>query len=511
MAAEITAGLGDIALFAIPGYALTEVVPALRTTSWPRRLAYGFLLGVAIVAGTLYAASHTIGVPVRAPAVWSIVVLVTGTGVAAAALRRSGRRRPVRRRHAPAKLLPLAAAAVGGIVTLGVFADAVTDPVKDFDGRVTWCTQARYVRAAGTVDAAVLQEGRWSISHPRYPLLLPVAQVAAQEAFGADPEKHAFRAIYAAFFPVLLLLVYDGARRWTGRSGAALVALLTAVLPVFRQGEGSAVSAYSDLPLACFWGAGLVLLVFRRGRLETGLAVGLLLGAAVLTKNEGLPLAGSALLVGALAPGISWRRASAARQHRVRRLAVVSLLVLLAAGLLISWRSGIPNREDEDYPALLAETHLGTALLSRSTLFVPAIGARMADWDHWQGFWWMAPLLLCMGWRVLRRPVAWRLLAAALTPLTLGWMAYSLHRDPAYLAAVTWDRFLIQASVPFLLLIAGAATEVSRRRALDTPHERLDRAAAARGISGRGRSPRRAISPTLRRQGRPGGAGSGAA
>jgi hypothetical protein len=158
-------------------------------------------------------------------------------------------------------------------------------------------------------------------------------------------------------------------------------------------------------------------------------------------------------------------------------------------GLLYSWRSGIPNREDDDYPALLSEAHVGLALFSRSTLFVPAIGVRMADWDHWQGFWWMALLLLCIGWRVLRRPVAWRLLAGALTPLTVGWMAYSLHRNPAKLASVTWDRFLIQASVPFLLLIAGAATEVFRGRALDAPHERLDGAAAPRGISGRGRSP----------------------
>jgi hypothetical protein len=492
MATEIIAGLGDVALFAIPGFALADLVPALRATPWPRRIAYGFLLGVAAVSGTLYAASHTVGVPLRAPAVWSIVVLLTGTGVVAAALRRSGRPRSVRGRHGAVKFLPLAATVVGGIVSLGVFADAVTDPVKDFDGRVTWCTQARYVRAAGTVDAEVLHNGRWSISHPRYPLLLPVAQVAAQEAFGADPEKHAFRAIYAAFFPVLLLLVYDGARRWTGRSGAALAALLIAVLPVFRQGEGSASSAYSDLPLACFWGAGLVLLVFRRGRLETGLAAGLLLGAAVLTKNEGLPLVGSALLIGALAPAVGWRRASAARRQRFRRLAVASLLVFLAVGLLFSWKSGIPNREDEDYPARLANLHLDRALLSQAALVVPAIGEKMADWKNWQGFWWMASLLLCIGWRVLRRPVAWRLLAAALTPLTVGWIAYSLHWAPAHLAAVTWDRFLIQASVPFLLLIAGAATEVSRR----APGAPL--VGVRQGLSRRPRPPRAEPSNAIR-------------
>jgi hypothetical protein len=51
--ADLAGGLGAIALFAVPGFALTELFPGLRRRPLPRRAAYGYLLGVATVAGGL--------------------------------------------------------------------------------------------------------------------------------------------------------------------------------------------------------------------------------------------------------------------------------------------------------------------------------------------------------------------------------------------------------------------------------------------------------------------------
>jgi hypothetical protein len=40
--------------------------------------------------------------------------------------------------------------------------------------------------------------------------------------------------------------------------------------------------------------------------------------------------------------------------------------------------------------------------------------------------------------------------------------AYSIFPLPAYLAGVTWERFLLQAAVPLLVLLAYALTEIGR-------------------------------------------------
>ncbi|HVT61853.1 MAG TPA: glycosyltransferase family 39 protein, partial [Thermoanaerobaculia bacterium] len=355
--------------------------PPLRRLSPARRAGYGYLLGVAAVAGTLYAASHVCGVPLRTPAVWTTAALPTFAGLLAAVLRRTRRRRagagrgrafggepgsepvgehpPLPARHAgqrapgrrsrfhPAAVgsaaarwlrrlggpLPAGCVLVAALVCCGLLAEAASDPVHDWDGRMTWTAQARYIRAAGTVDAEALRNGRWYVSHPQYPLLLPIAQVAALEAMGAGPESHLQRGIYAAFYPVLLLLIYDGARRGAGRTAAALAVAAAAGVPFFAFGEGGAFSTYSDLPLACFYGAALLLLLAPRPDLAGGLAAGLLLAAAALTKNEGTLLALLALALG-------WR--SGAGRRRAARRPTPTAAHEVPAGLAPLATSAIP-------------------------------------------------------------------------------------------------------------------------------------------------------------------------
>jgi hypothetical protein len=467
MATELAAGLGNIALYTTAGVALTEFVPALRITPWPRRLAYGYCCGIAAVAGILWGASHFFRVPLRPIPVWTTVGVLIALGMVKAWRgRRAKPAPPTARASRPTPLLTRVlgwlAVSIGTVASLGLFANAITDPIADWDGRMTWCTQARYIRAAGTVDPPVLLDERWFITHPRYPVLLPVAQAAAQEAWGAGVDSHAFRVLYMAFFPAFLLLLYDGARRWSGKAMAAATVLVAALLPVLTLGEGSAQSTYSDFPLACFYGGALILLLGRRARTADGWGAGLLLAAAAGAKNEGLPLAVVALLVGALAPGLRWGP-TGNRRRRLRRLLAAAAPLLLAAGLLLSWQAGIPNRQDEDYPALLAAVDPGEAL-QRPAVILPVVVAKMTNWVHWRGFWYLVPVLLVLGSRTFRRPLAWRFLAAASAPLALAWAGYLVHWDPAYLARATWDRTLIQAALPGLLLVAGAAAEPWRSR-----------------------------------------------
>jgi hypothetical protein len=471
MAADLAGGLGAVALFAVPGYGLTELFPTLRGQPLARRAAYGYLLGVAAVAGGLYALSHACGVALRPPAVWATAAAPALAGLAAGLLRRRRARSEPRPEALPTALRGRALAATrlsalaAALICLGVFAEAATNPPHDWDGRMTWCTQARYIRAAGTVDAGVLLDERWYVSHPQYPLLLPVAQVAAQEAFGADPDAPLPRAVYAAFLPALLLVVYDATRRAAGRTAGALAALAAAATPFLLRGEGGAESTYSDLPLACFYGAALVLLLGPRPRAESGLAAGLLLGAAVLTKNEGTPLACVALVLGWRA-GRSAGAADPADRRSSRtgawRFAAAAAPVVLALALLASWRAGIPNREDESYPELVRAASLWPGIVTNAAAFVPVMVDKMNRFRHWAGLWWLAPAALLAGRRALRHPRVRRYLVAAAGPPAIAWAAYSIHPQPAFLAAVTWERFLLQSAVLLTIVLACALAEVRR-------------------------------------------------
>lgn len=510
MTAELAGGLGAVGLFAVPGFALTELVPGLRAKPPARRAAYGYLLGVTTVAGALYVLSHTLGVPLRPPAVWTAAALPVLAGLAAALLRRRAARRPAaraRERAAAAARRPhglrawierlggwTAAACVLGaaLSCCGIFAEALTNPIHDWDGRMTWGAQARYVRDAGSVDAPVLRDARWFITHPQYPLLLPVAQVAALEAFAADPEAHLPRAIYAAFFPALLLVIYDGARRCAGPLTAALVVLAASAAPFFVRGEGGAESTYSDLPLACFYGAALVVLLAPRPRPGDGWLAGVFLAAAVLAKNEGSALAALALLLGWRAavspaplsarrdaPAASLHDAPAASLHQapeasrevpavsrrrpaLLRFAAATLPLLLALAFFASWRAGIPNRQDENYPDLLRAGGLWPGVVTHVAEFAPVLVDRMAIFKHWVGFWFMVPAVLLAGRRAFRHPRNRRLALAAAGPPAIAWAAYSIHARPAYLAEVTWERFLLQAAVPLFILLACALAELRR-------------------------------------------------
>jgi hypothetical protein len=456
MTGETLAALGGVALFAGAGLGIAELLPGLRALSPPRRLGYAYVLGVAWIAGGLYALSHLGRVPLGRPAVLALAAPATLAGLAQRL--RGGAAAAPRRRRRPAALEWMALAAAA-IVTLGILGDALTNPLRDWDGRMTWAAQARYVRAAGTVDAPVLRDPRGFVTHPRYPLLLPLAQVAVLDLAGSRGDDFPFRATYAAFFPAFLLLVYDGARRWAGRRAAALATLAAALVPfpAFSP-EGGATTAYSDLPLACFYGAALLLLLRRPPRLSQGIAAGLLFAAAALAKQEGAPLAVWALVVSALALGFS-----IARWRGLRGLAphgVAALLLGAALALLVSWAAAIPERYDEDYAGRLSLHALGSGIVARAPLVLAGVRAKMVSFENWTIFWWMTPVVWLAGRRGLARRVALPLALAAAAPLALAWIAYGLDDDPLPLVLMTWNRFLLQAGIPLFLLLALALRSV---------------------------------------------------
>ena len=255
---NVAGALLAISLFLGAGLGLTLCLPGFARTGLAGRLGFAYVLGVAWIGLFLYAASHFAGARLDGPLVFLAAFLPLAAGLAAAA-----RLLALRRWRAPAPR-PQLISHRGRLRTLGwvglsllavlvssaVLANALTHPLQDWDGRMTWSTQAMYLRDAGTVDAEILRSPRSFVSHPRYPLLMPLAQVAALEAAGSDDER-VFRVLYALFFPALVLLVLEAGRRWAGPRAALLAGLaLLAVpwIPFEPEGERPAPTATSRWP-----------------------------------------------------------------------------------------------------------------------------------------------------------------------------------------------------------------------------------------------------------------------
>ena len=495
--AELAAGLGSVALFTFAGVGWVELL-GLRRLPFAARLGYAYLLGVAWVAGGLYAGSHLFELPLNRTSTLVLAGLPVLAGLAAFLFRRRSARssgfrwnprtgdwlrgapegarpqvptesgaspRPRGRRRRRPPLAVILAIVLGSAVTLGLLVEALASPLTDWDGRMTWASQARYLRAAGTVDAPALQKDRWYITHPQYPVLLPVAQVAVLEVFNAGEDEQPFRPLYAAFFPAFLVILFDGARRLAGRRAAGWAVLAAAVAPFLAAGEGGAAGGYSDLPLSCFYGAALLLLLRPRSGWRDGIAAGLLLGAAVLTKNEGSLLAGFALAAGGWAMlrllprgrqgGLASRRAL----RRRTALALAALFVVAATLLFFAWRSHIPNRHDEGYEKF-GLAALWPAVFTRIPMLLPPVFSCFFNWEHWTILWWTVPVVFVAGRRGFKRRVTLPLALAWLAPLAVAWGAYSVHTQPLYLVTVTWDRMLIQGAIPFFLLLSLALRQI---------------------------------------------------
>ncbi len=479
---SVIASLAGIALFAVPGCALTWFFPALRITPWTRRPGYGYLLGVACVSGALYMLSALFGVPLRRPAILGVALAFTVAGLVKARLvRRAASSAPRPALPRGRRLVTAAAVLIAAGVSAGLLANAMSDPLADWDGRMHWAAQARYIRYEGSVLPLAVTRGQWFINHPRYPVLMPVAQAVVLEAVGARQDEFPFRALYAAFFPALLVLLYDGTLRFAGEAGW-LPAVVTVVVacglrfPTFFV-VGGATGAYSDLPLAAFAGAALILLLHGRTAQVTaadGILAGLFLGAAVLTKNEGTILAAAVLLAAAL-PLLRLRRLrrqppGAPRRRlllKAARVCAAASIFLAVLAFFLYWRTAIPNRQDENYEEFVQLESLAREAVVRIPFLMSKVLAKtFLTWDHWTGFWWVFAIVLIAGRSVLRgrRAALTRSLAlVAATPLAVGWGAYSAIAGPEWMIEVTWERFLVQGSVPLLLLFAVALDEILRR------------------------------------------------
>lgn len=454
--ARLALAFAGIALFVAPGLGLAQAVRPLRRLPLVVQGAWAFLFGIGWVAGGAYVASHVFGILLKRGLFLWLAVVPTIAGLVWFLVRRRGATpRPARRRRRPRDPVAVAALAAAAFVCAGLYAEALRNPLTDWDGRMTWFAQARFVREARTVDATAIRDDRWFLTNRRYPLLMPLAQIAVQETLDLSDDERTVRPLYATFLPVFLLLLWSGALRLAGARAGAFAVLAATAVPYFAfWNHGGAAGGFSDFPLGCFLGAGALLLLLGRTPM-VGVGAGLLLAGAVLTKREGLPAALACLAIGAAWVILPGRRDRARPVAAATRLLPAFALVAAAAVFFAHWASGIVRDGwDEGYFKALTSRGTWQTFLPRLTSALPQVVREMFDPSQWGVLWVVLPLVVVAGAGALRRPRVRALVALSFVSPALGLAAYGVHWDPPALAAVTWSRFLIQASLPLFLLFA---------------------------------------------------------
>ncbi len=461
--APFAAGLGGVFLFLAAGRGLVELLPALRERPRAARLGWSYLLGVAAVAGSTYLLGIAFDIRLRRAVLLAPVVCLVALGVASRIVRRRSEAR-IHAFHPPRAGVVAARVAfvISAWIAVGLFTEAVTQSNLGFDGEMTWSVVARWIRAERSVTPRVLSDPRTFVSHPRYPILMPIAQVVVQETFDTSDDRRAVKPLYAAFFPALLLVLFDVSRRHVGTFAAALTVVAFATVPVLVLSDfGGADGTFSDVPLGAFLGGGFLLLL-GRVRWSEAVAAALLLGSAVLTKNEGLPFAAAALVA------VVFQSLFERAYRRRTRLAALGLAAaaVIAAGLALRvWQSHIPQRWDEDYVGRLGEVSLAAEARARLPLVPAAILKEMGNPEHLAGIGFAGAVILLAGAGGLRRRVVGPIVLCVYFCFGAYVLALLLTTWPGVEQVhPTWYRFLMQVSLPLGVLLALALREAWRAR-----------------------------------------------
>jgi hypothetical protein len=290
---------------------------------------------------------------------------------------------------------------------------ASTVPLNAMDAMGFWGYSAKAIFFDDTVSTPAITDLLREHPHPRYPLLVPLAQVWVHLLQGGYEDK-TMNLLFVGFYVALAGVVYGagkgslsgGSKRSRQATQAGLVAaLLVATLPPLRADGYGASSALADIPLTCYIASALLCWVrwAESDDFRTLLLASTFAAFAAWTKNEGLAFFAILSALTALRAGLPAKRAPAERARR-RRGALRQAALALAGGwlLLVPWlvfQHSLPVT-DENYPAHLRLAELW-ANLGRLPVVVLTWLRECADASQWSLLWLLAVMAAC--WALSRR------------------------------------------------------------------------------------------------------------
>ncbi len=319
---------------------------------------------------------------------------------------------------------------IGGLA-VAAFAQTLLTPHHFWDERSIFAIKGLVLAADGSVQSRDLHDPDFVQYHPRYPLLIPLAEQHVYALLGSVDDR-----LSKVVFPLLylgLVLTMAGVLSRRVQPGAAwLFALLLATVPVLMPYELGFLSGQADAPMACFHGLTLLYLwdalesaacshsgepmtiasQLRRVWLGSSIIAGLCGGLAAFTKDEGIAfllvdvvalslVAGGSALMRSRAAGadpLSGVRGSQSRRRSdgttVGETAVVLLVSVVFGAVIVlaPWfwhRRGLPLTTEMDY--------FGRVSLSLAIERLPVLAWELShlahrmfwEWPIWGLQWWL--------------------------------------------------------------------------------------------------------------------------
>jgi hypothetical protein len=350
--------LVTVLYFGALGAGTAALLGSLMPLSAAARCSRFFLLGLAANGIAVYLIGLA-GWPLH-----PVTFALLGAAGAAAALIL---RRRLRNDGAPPPSSKIATIALITPIILVSF-DATFIPLQDYDGRAFWVLKSRAIAHEQSIDGPFFRGETSRNLHSHYPLLAPGAGAAVM-SLTDDLDDRQVRWIYVFAFGALLFLLRDRLSDLAGPTiGTWTVAAMAWLPQLVIELEGSARSAYADIPLGAFTAAAFFDLLQR----PIPRSFPIWIAALVLTKNEGVVIA-AVLCALAIITGRNWRAVL---------YSTAPLLLTFAA--LALWRSRVPLEYDENYTALFPQF---AAKMDRLIPAAKAFFRYTADWRHWGVFW----------------------------------------------------------------------------------------------------------------------------
>lgn len=305
-------------------------------------------------------------------------------------------------RHLSEQLLAGAGISIIAVIVIVVSFNLLARPMHQFDSRAIWGMKAKVLFHERTIFSEAIVNASSNHPHPRYPLLLPIAEGWVFENMGQADDR-VVRLLFLWFFIGLILCTYELQRRLAGKMAALWCVCALLVTPFLYSGltEGGASSGYADV-IASFYittSALAMILWLKEGDWAFALVGAILAACVALTKNEGLVFAANLFLTTAVfslvgkgrrEPGNRVKSKLAARlSGNSARLYCLALYVLIVAVMLLPWfyvRSDLPKFFDENYAQYLNYRDIAAGM-HRLPQILKTFAAELLDFKVWGVIW----------------------------------------------------------------------------------------------------------------------------
>ena len=316
-------------------------------------------------------------------------------------------------------------------LAIAAIIQALMTPQRLWDERAIFGLRGIVLFEAGTVHSSELKHPDFVLGHPRYPLLIPLAEEHVYGLLGQVNDRWS-----KIVFPMLYLgmvLSFAGVfMRHTSRGQAWMWALVLATIPALMPHDYGFLCGQADAPVGCFHGVSVLYLwdywrnrsrslrlpSMAMGGSRSLFLAGLCAGLGAFTKDEGLAflmvdivLISAFVVMTFVARRIGRDRidpiidvagnpsAESRPAEALPRFWTPLLYVIAAAIILTPWfvyRRELPSTTEMEYFRRLTLSRLLEETASLNWLVGHLVHRMFAEWWEWGAQWWLVIALWLM-------------------------------------------------------------------------------------------------------------------